>query len=737
MHPSKVHASTKKEDHGINLGFSDIGAPRREPLASPSKKTMPSQNEFEFRFAKPTEDLGPEAQKMMAEIREEAQRIKAELQAKHEEERAKNGDGTSSLLGGRKLAQAKSKVGRYSELHMNEFKKMDSIADHPSAFRAQPGRATPVASQNQKSLKRTQSKANLADDGQSAVKPTIKLVSDNARLDNPSPPKRARQLDSHDTSSLSRPTSATSSRVPQKPSTPSVARTAKFLEQITTPTHASLARSSSNNQITTPNGLPRSPSKMTLASATGLTRSPSKMALAPATGLTRSPLKIALTPGLTKSITMNNIADAAAPPKSESSHRFTDKMKSILRRAGHDKHEAPVPQSNIPTLSKSPSRPNLSKELPAMPTTPSGSQLPRSKSMKSIKHVNFTPTTIARDGAQQSPTPMRSAIPRTKSFASLQSVAYPALPSSPTKALEDEVEKQERERMEKPAEQSQHKQGWKQPTRLLDRPVERPSEQAMEKPAERSIARKPLFDRPAEKVAERNFERKPLFERPAEKAIEKQPAKSLFGRSPEKSIERPVVKQRVASVEYPTLPQAIDSPSPERKKTLQTQPVPGVFTFTHGTQIKFGTPPAKMGFGNTPGEASIRAVPRESIFPTSSMPGAFPTGNNKENNAPTPAVPHGFSNKKRARAASPSDFKIHDAEERSPKKRKQAAAEGQMLATPKLVAEKMEREDMVPKRKVSSPAKKASGRGGSKSPVKKGGLTMSRLIALATPKKRA
>ena len=142
MHPSQARSqqSTKKADTGAELGFSDIGTSKPEPLTTPSKITMPTQSEFDFRFARPTESLGPEAKQMMAEIREEAQRIKAELQAKHEEEKAKNGDGTSSILGGRKFAQPKGKASRYSELHMNEFKKMDSIAGHPSAFRAQLGR---------------------------------------------------------------------------------------------------------------------------------------------------------------------------------------------------------------------------------------------------------------------------------------------------------------------------------------------------------------------------------------------------------------------------------------------------------------------------------------------------------------------------------------------------------------------------------------------------------------------
>jgi hypothetical protein len=581
MHPSKVQQSTKKEDQGISLGFSDIGTRRPEPLTTPSKISMPASSEFDFRFARPGPSLGPEAQQMMAEIREEAQRIKAELAAKKEEERLKNGDDNLGMLTGRKFAQPKGKASRYSDVHMAEFKKMDSIAGHPSAFRAQPGRFTPVT----KTLKRTQSKANLGDRDGNAPKSTIKPISQSSRLENEAPAKRLRQIGAQD-ASFARPSSRDgTSQIPSKPSTPTVPRSANFLDSITTPTQASLARTASAKQPGTP--------------------FPS---------MSRSPSKIALTPGLVKSATMNNVAGLA---RSESTHKFADKMKSILRRpvASPEKPASKLP-SSISSLIKSPSRPNLNKELPSAPTTPGASQLPRSKS---VKHVNFTPKTIMKDVTQQSPTPLKSGIPRSKSFANLNSVAYPTLPS-PSKPIE------------------------------------------------------------------KNTEKAPQVE-----------------------------KSTVSTIAYPTLPKARELPPTPARQPLKVQPepVPGVFTFTSGQQIKFGTPP--HGFGSSPGQSSIRKV-RQSIF-SSKMPGSFPQGNNKENKAP--AVPHGLTNKKRVRATSPDDDDVDEDQERSPKKRKGAAvAEGQMLMAPKLLAEKM-----APKSKIPSPAKK-------------GGLSLSRLKQLATPKKR-
>ncbi|KFY30113.1 hypothetical protein V493_02133, partial [Pseudogymnoascus sp. VKM F-4281 (FW-2241)] len=164
---------------------------------------------------------------------------------------------------------------------------------------------------------------------------------------------------------------------------------------------------------------------------------------------------------------------------------------------------------------------------------------------------------------------------------------------------------------------------------------------------------------------------------------------------------------------------------------------PGVFTFTSGQTIKFGTPPApQRALGTSPGQTSIRQV-RPSILPPSTMPGAFPDAD-KENEAPV--IRHGLSNKKRARVASPgdeeqlppllkkkraraaepSDGEVGDDErERSPKKRKGNAAEGLAMA----MAPKIAKEKVAPKSKIPSPAKK-------------GGLSLSRLKMLAMPKSR-
>jgi len=198
MHPSKAHQSTTQEpDSGLRLGFTDINPkggnqPSGLTQQTPSKIGISSPS-FDFRYARPAPQLGPEAQRMMDELREEALRIKARLAAEREEEKRKNGDG----IGGRRIAQPKGKAGRFSDVHMAEFKKMDSIEGHASSFRAQPGRLTPATS----SLKRSQSKAKLGDREEVSIEQGLEKSSHTERLENSAPAKRARKHISDDISS--------------------------------------------------------------------------------------------------------------------------------------------------------------------------------------------------------------------------------------------------------------------------------------------------------------------------------------------------------------------------------------------------------------------------------------------------------------------------------------------------------------------------------------------------------
>jgi hypothetical protein len=70
---------------------------------------------------------------------------------------------------GRKKVEPKGKMARFSDVHIQQFKKMDSIANHPSAFRADPTRFKPAVAQP---LKKSPSKPDLAKPETSKLKRT-------------------------------------------------------------------------------------------------------------------------------------------------------------------------------------------------------------------------------------------------------------------------------------------------------------------------------------------------------------------------------------------------------------------------------------------------------------------------------------------------------------------------------------------------------------------------------------
>ena len=219
MHPSKIHQSTTKPpDSGLPLGFSDVKG--KGAIAgintTPSKPGVTSADGFEFKWGRQESDLSSEAQRIMESVREEAARIKQKMRDERDEQARK--DEEADQMGGsgnRKIAKARGKAGRFSDAHKEEFKKMDSIANHGSVWKNKAAGAA--------SLKRSPSKANLG------------CEPDNGRLENTAPGKRIKKAVDDDVSN-GRPVSRDGplSTIPR--SLPSA---------ITTPTKASLARSQS------------------------------------------------------------------------------------------------------------------------------------------------------------------------------------------------------------------------------------------------------------------------------------------------------------------------------------------------------------------------------------------------------------------------------------------------------------------------------------------------------------
>ncbi|OAX81505.1 hypothetical protein ACJ72_04149 [Emergomyces africanus] len=183
MHPSKVQQSTsKRPDSGLRLGFQPIHkdphhipnilttTPTKSGLSVADQLDSPS---FSLQFSCEDSQLSEEAKKLMENIREDASRIKAQMIIEQNAQKRKDAE-AEQVFGGRKIAKARGKAGRFSNAHMAEFKKMDSIAGHPSSFRARQEKfpSSPAKS----SLKRTSSKACL-DEVSSSVKPRLDFTS--------------------------------------------------------------------------------------------------------------------------------------------------------------------------------------------------------------------------------------------------------------------------------------------------------------------------------------------------------------------------------------------------------------------------------------------------------------------------------------------------------------------------------------------------------------------------------
>ncbi|KAK4201867.1 hypothetical protein QBC40DRAFT_47690 [Triangularia verruculosa] len=424
MHPAKHRPTMAPPSSGLRLGFTDIVKPasRIDALptgiqTTPSKISVPSSS---FTFTRPglsDMKLGPEAQRMMDKIRSEAVKIKAELVAKRELESAEE-----EQINSRKIATAKGKAGRFSSAHMSEFKKMDSIENHPSAFRAQSSRITPL----KPGVKRSQSKANLDEADHTRSKqptPASTIAKAKQQIEEvESPVKRARQRIEEDATSQ-RPISRDGSSIPMPKSSSnmSLPRSKSNLASLMTPTKSSLARSTSTIAKTPVRAsLLRSPSKLTLG---GLTKSATTSNITTTITIekeTRQAVEVNASKTATftaeaKSPEVTLMAAEVKTPKS----RF-EQVKSLFRRS---QASAAKPKSTIPMPSalgsKTPGPPRLEKELPPIPmTTPA---------RKLTKRVAFTPNTEHAALAQNSPSPVKSSTPVPATRQPLGEVHYPSL----------------------------------------------------------------------------------------------------------------------------------------------------------------------------------------------------------------------------------------------------------------------------------------------------------------------
>ncbi|KUM64983.1 hypothetical protein ACN42_g2117 [Penicillium freii] len=259
MHPSKAQQSTTKHaDSGLLLGFNPIKKDANGNVVklgisddTPTKsKASPATDQFgtpgfEYKFHSQETELSDEAKLLMESVRADAARIKAQMvQGNSEQER--EDQKVEQIHGDRKIAMPKGKTNRFSDIHMAEFRKMDSIAGHASSFRATPGRFQPVT----KSLKRSKSKAQL-DEPESQNSSPSRSASKISNLSTPTAAttaKRVKHNQSEDTSTRHESKEQTQKvETPRRPAGPRPRPRTNVRSSLMTPTHASLARTTSTS----------------------------------------------------------------------------------------------------------------------------------------------------------------------------------------------------------------------------------------------------------------------------------------------------------------------------------------------------------------------------------------------------------------------------------------------------------------------------------------------------------
>ncbi|KAL6713336.1 hypothetical protein ACLMJK_008801 [Lecanora helva] len=411
MHPSKARPSTIKPSasrqqlHSINSTNALTPSKSHGKEAthmSPSKaigglpKHMISPS-FDFSFERPESDLSAEAQKIMESVREEAAKIKAQMLEERSKQECTDGE-AEKLAGvaGRKIMKPKGKSGRYSEVHRQEFKKMDSIANHVSTWKNN-------IQANTFSLKRSPSKAGLDQSSRPLSKSksfkSFELMDSSESLDNTSPAKRAKKNFSNDVSAarpVSRDTNsslqATPVKIPTKSGLPSA---------VTTPTKASLARSASVKSM-----------------------------------------KTSMIPSLSRSASTKTLSGLAMP-KTEGSNKYASSlsrfgsMKSILHRSQPKFSNDPAKIASGTHLPLPKDAMELDKDLPELPSSPCagvqstptvkrvGFCLSPSKSRQNLTSKSSSPSKIPTSNTQ--PQPEVSTSPRIDT----DPVEYPDLANSP------------------------------------------------------------------------------------------------------------------------------------------------------------------------------------------------------------------------------------------------------------------------------------------------------------------
>ena len=386
MHPAHHHHSTAKPlDEARWLGFANM-APHTEPpkqssriatlQGTPTRVSNTQANvaspQYQFTFQREHSlELSPEAKKLMFEKRGEAARIREQMMA------AGEGYEAVEAAVARKIATPKGKSGRFSQAHLDQFQKMDSIAGHASAFRANPTWKKPSPAEQEthkkvltpaaKSLKRSPSKARLDEADQvtaptltrSPSKPTLSMAGSSlpratsfkdlhasGEAQSSSPAKRVKRFQGDD-ATITRPSSSGSDA--RQPGTPSPVKHQPVYPDLTShasPTQSSLARATSVGSTKLskiPGPLAHSPSKSKLVETHHGNAGPSTPLLA------RSPSKVAMT---TQAFNAGPQAETPSKTASPLLGRTPVKGSLFKKQVGFTEKETGHPEEQL--LSRSP-----------------------------------------------------------------------------------------------------------------------------------------------------------------------------------------------------------------------------------------------------------------------------------------------------------------------------------------------------------------------------------------------
>ncbi|KAL6787677.1 hypothetical protein J3E68DRAFT_440205 [Trichoderma sp. SZMC 28012] len=398
MHPSKYHPTTAEPSSALRLGFADIEDTRRRDSShgaglqsTPSKVGGVPSSAFTLRVPAGTTanqlGLGAEALRVLEGLKEKAAEYKADLIAN----RGNDSSAASTDANGRTIAKPKGKSGRFSAAHMAEFKKMDSIEGHASAWRAQEGRFVPVVNPG---IKRSLSKANL-DTPQKNTKQT-------ERDEQPSLSAKRVKKSAEDDASTTRPVSRDTTSVPRP------------FSSVRKPAASRIARPSLSRLM--------SPTK----SSIGRFTSPGKSEAAPAA------------PKESKEPKDTKVSEESKEPEEAEDVTDTPMRRSVMKSVFGSSIFSPRRRSAIPQpVSTTAQTPPASSRFSNLNITRLAATQP---TKKSVKHVTFTPEVTRTIFDPDSPSPHKSnttkkALERTEVEKALEEakssgdIAYPDLSS--------------------------------------------------------------------------------------------------------------------------------------------------------------------------------------------------------------------------------------------------------------------------------------------------------------------